>query len=43
MLFLKKSEDRVKLPFIQSSLRNTRCNIDLSQLNKVDVDAAQQQ
>jgi lipopolysaccharide export system permease protein len=34
----QKYEDRVKLPFAQSSFKKYTLNIDLSQLNKVDVD-----
>jgi lipopolysaccharide export system permease protein len=35
----KKYEDRNKLPFAKSSFKKYTINIDLSQLNKVDVDA----
>ena len=34
----KKYEDRKKLPFAKSSFKKYTINIDLSQLNKVDVD-----
>jgi lipopolysaccharide export system permease protein len=34
----QKYEDRVKLPFAKSSFKKYTLNIDLSQLNKVDVD-----
>lgn len=34
----QKYEDRVKLPFARSSFKKYTLNIDLSQLNKVDVD-----
>lgn len=37
-LIPKKYEDRNKLPFAKSSFKRYTLNIDLSQLNKVDVD-----
>ncbi|MEZ7499597.1 LptF/LptG family permease [Flavobacterium sp. Arc3] len=37
-LIPKKYEDRLKLPFAKSSFKKYTLNIDLSQLNKVDVD-----
>jgi lipopolysaccharide export system permease protein len=37
-VFPQKYEERVKLPFAKSSFKKYILNIDLSQLNKVDVD-----
>ena len=36
----KKYEDRIRLPFAKSSFKKYNINIDLSKLNKVDVDNA---
>lgn len=37
-LIPKKYEDRIKMPFAKSAFKKYTLNIDLSQLNKVDVD-----